>query len=203
MTSRLIHKKTYKKNYVVPILISILLIVLMSLTIKWLIHEAENEDQLIVPSIKMLYHTFEEINKTAGISGFDQEKTPIDFLNVEKFAGSEIGAMNLVHPEKWQGPYLKSNAKIQGIFFQIIKTVKGYFITPGDGVKLSNGKVIGKDIILNNHSDIELMMKDKNQLFSSIESEPMAKKLDFFNTIQDPFRETEIESFIKDDSGGY
>ena len=41
-----------------------------------------------------------------------------------------------------------------------MRTKKGYFITPGHGVKLPNGKIIGKTFILDENADI-------NELISS------------------------------------
>ena len=43
-------------------------------------------------------------------------------------------------------------------------TKKGYFIVPGTGVRLSNGKVIGKDIVLDEDADIEQMAADDQAL---------------------------------------
>jgi len=68
--------------------------------------------------------------------------------------------MNLAHPDKWQGPYVQENPTIYHIAYQVVSTKKGYFITPGDGVRLPNKKVVGKDIVLDNNADIEKMMLD-------------------------------------------
>ncbi|MCL4360730.1 hypothetical protein M1446_00030 [Candidatus Dependentiae bacterium] len=121
-------------------------------------------------------HIFEQIDKDCQIIGFEHDKNPINFFNVENFVGSEIGAMNLAYPNKWKGPYIEQNPTYQNKFYQVIKTANNeYFIVPGDDVELPNGKVIGKDIIIEKNSDIEKMMEDPQQLF--IGCKPAAVKL--------------------------
>lgn len=121
----------------------------------------------IVEDIARLAAIFERIDATAGILGFDYQKNPINFLNIKKdgFVGSELGSMNLKYPDKWEGPYEYEMPRIQEEDYIIVRTKKGYFITPADGVRLPNGKIIGKDIILDEDADIEHMMHD-DQLLS-------------------------------------
>ncbi|MFC1841987.1 hypothetical protein ACFLYA_02865, partial [Candidatus Dependentiae bacterium] len=69
----------------------------------------------------------------------------------------------------------KDNPTIQDQEYQIVRTKKGYFITPGDGIKLSNGKVIGKDIILDENADIQKMMADEK--FLNFKGEALAAPL--------------------------
>ncbi len=78
--------------------------------------------------------------------------------------------MNLIHPNKWEGPYLEDNPTMQAIEYQIVRTKKGYFITPGDNVRLPNGKIVGKDIKLDEDADITVMMSDENMLMFKRES---------------------------------
>lgn len=120
---------------------------------------------LIAQDLKLLSGIFDKIEADCGILSFDAQKNVINFLNVGSFAGSEVGPLNLRYPQNWKGPYLQDNPMAQGIEYQIVGTVKGYFITPGDGVKLPNGKIVGTDIKLNNHADIESMMQKGGDLF--------------------------------------
>jgi len=122
------------------------------------------QDQIISKEVVQLVEIMKRIDKKCKIIDFDSQKNPINFLNVTKFVGSEVGSMNLTYPDQWEGPYLKDNFTIQEKEYQIVQTKKGYFITPGDGVHLGNGKVVGKDIILDENADIAAMMRDKNAL---------------------------------------
>ena len=130
---------------------------------------------IIDSDVKKLVVIFEQINNTCIISSFDYQKNPINFLNVERFTGSEVGPMNLVHPDKWEGPYVKDNLTVQSIEYQVVRTKFGYFITPGEGVVLPNGKIIGKDIILDESADILKMAGDENYL--RYNNEPLAAQL--------------------------
>jgi len=122
------------------------------------------QDQIISKEVVQLVEIMKRIDKKCKIIDFDYQKNPINFLNVTKFVGSEVGSMNLTYPDQWEGPYMKDNPTIQEKEYQIVQTKKGYFITPGDGVRLSNGKVVGKDIILDENADIAAMMRDENAL---------------------------------------
>jgi hypothetical protein len=122
--------------------------------------------ELISQDIARLVAIFDDINNTAGILSFDHQKNDINFLNIKKdgFIGSEIGSMNLIHPDKWQGPYEKEIPRIEEEDYMVVRTKKGYFVIPGDRVRLPNGKIIGKDILLDEDADIESMMQDEQML---------------------------------------
>lgn len=47
------------------------------------------------------------------------------------------------------------------------RTNEGLYIVPGDGVKLADGKVIGKTLLIGLDSDIERMMGDPQALLSN------------------------------------
>jgi hypothetical protein len=120
--------------------------------------------ELIVKDLITLQQIFKKIDDRCKILGFDYPINPINFLNVGTFKSSEVGPMNLTYPKQWQGPYLNENPRIQGKEYQIVKTKKGLFITPGNGVVLPNGKVIGKDIQLNENTDIQALTQNNKAL---------------------------------------
>lgn len=168
-------------KYFIPTLISALLIILLALMIWSTIYQSKNyTDKLIIEDLIKIDAVLKKINKDAGIKSIGQDKSNVDFLNVVKFAGSQIGPLNLKNPERWKGPYLVTNPTIQEKFYQILKNNNVYFVVPADGVKLANGKIIGKDIILNNESDMQKLMKDKDSLLSSYGS-PLAIKVKVLN----------------------
>lgn len=146
------------------IVILLIFLFCMSLVTFW--YQAKiYTDVIIAEDVVVLADIFKKINEECGIIDFRYEKQNyVDFLNVISFEGSEIGTMNLHSPEKWKGPYLRENPTVQGKYYQVVHTDKGYFIVPGDGVKLKNGKVIGKDIIFDKNADIEKMMEDPQKL---------------------------------------
>jgi hypothetical protein len=124
------------------------------------------KDDIISHDIIILSEIFKRIDKKCGIIGFEHEKSYIDFLNVKSFIGSEIGAMNLMYPDEWEGPYLKDNPTVQEKLYQVVNTKDNYYIIPSNGVELSNGKIIGQDIILNKYSDIKEMIEGDGDLIS-------------------------------------
>lgn len=125
---------------------------------------------VVTQDLKVLQDIFKRIDESCTIMSFDAPITPINYLNVRSFEGSEIGAMNLVYPSRWEGPYIKDNPTIQGIEYQIVRTNKGYFITPGNGVTLPTGKEMGKDIVLTEASDIAKMTTEEGVLSYNGES---------------------------------
>jgi len=136
-----------------------------------------NKAQIIARDLKLIEATLKKIHADCIISGFTQIKNPLTFFNVITFTGSEVGTLNLVHPDKWRGPYIKDNPSIQGVEYQVVHAKDGLFIIPGDGVSLPNGKTIGKDIIVNEQSQVETMLhKDDTLCYKEY---CFAKKLDF------------------------
>jgi len=152
-------------NVIIPLLTVLLFVFLVAVSLFKMFYDIKvTSGVIIAKEVRELVEIFKRIDKTCKIIDFDYQKNPINFLNVKTFTGSEVGPMNLAYPENWQGPYLIDNLVIQGKEYQIVSTKKGYFITPGQGVKLSNGKVVGKDIILNKDANIPKMMVDDKLL---------------------------------------
>lgn len=145
--------------YVVYLAFAVIL-VFVGLSIKEsFYHERQISGTVIANDVQKLQKIFEDIHKTCRILSFDYPKNPINFLNVQTFTSSEVGSMNLAHPKKWQGPYVEDNLEVQGIAYQVVRTKKGYFITPGDGVTLPNGKKVGSDIPIDENTDISALVQ--------------------------------------------
>jgi hypothetical protein len=122
------------------------------------------EGEIMQNDITRLADALMQIERDCKIISLESQKNSINFLNVKSFAGSQVGPINLKHPDRWRGPYLDVNPSMQSIEYLLVRTQKGYFVTPGEGVKLPNGKIMGKDIKLDENADIEAMMKDEKLL---------------------------------------
>ncbi len=158
-------KQAALRGYIIPALTVLFFLSLIGLTIFTVRHKTRQfSGQAMVNDIYHLANIFERINKDCMILSFDYQKNNINFLNVKSFTGSEVGPMNLAHPDRWNGPYMKDNPTMQGKEYQIVRTDAGYFIVPGDDVQLPNGKVMGKDIILSEDSDIAALAQDPDYL---------------------------------------
>jgi len=170
-------KRTIKHHYFLPIVVVIGIIFFVGITFFDTIYRVKDDAGIMIATeVIQLRDIFHRIHKTCGIIDFDSQKNPINFLNVEKFTGSEVGPMNLAHPEKWEGPYLQDNPTLYHIAYQVVSTKRGYYITPGDGVKLPNKKVIGKDILLDQKADIDAMMNNPHMLM--YKDKPLAARLE-------------------------
>src|SRR5690348_6473169 len=104
------------------IAVIVLVFVLALSLIDTLYRSKDDAGMIMADHIAELKTTFEKIHHDCGIIDFDAQKNPINFLNVTQFVGSEVGPMNLVHPEKWQGPYMKDNPTIYHIAYQVVST---------------------------------------------------------------------------------
>lgn len=164
------------KRYGWPVVTVSIFGVLFFVAFSYLFYESRIiTDSIIVGDIEHLDGIFKKIDDCCSIRGFSRQKTTIDFLNVGSFIGSQIGSMNLVQPEKWEGPYLQDNPAVQGKEYEIVQTGQGYFIVPGTGVRLNNGKVIGSDLVFNETTDIEAMIQQEGVL--RFRGKPMAAKV--------------------------
>jgi hypothetical protein len=152
---------------------------------------------MLAHDIAQLSQIFQKIDATAGIAGFDFEKNEINFLNIKKdgFIGSEVGSMNLIRPARWEGPYVNEVSSLQEQNYMIVRTKQGYFITPRDGVVLPNGKVMGKDIIFDELSDIQAMIQDNELLAHN--GNPLAARISISGS-SDPIS-TPIEIELPED----
>ena len=117
---------------------------------------------LIAQDLKRLRAIFDTIDQAAGIDDFAQQNNPINFLNIKQggFIGSNVGALYLKDPSKWQGPYLLENPSIKGIDYAVVRAAQGYYIMPGLGVTLPNGKVMGTDIVITQDTSVEPLLED-------------------------------------------
>jgi hypothetical protein len=157
--------KSIKNNQSLYITIGLITLTIIALWV-WFSQIREYRDDVIADDMVTLSTIFNEIDRTCHIIGFDYPYNIINFLTVEKFYGSGVGSMNIEKPENWKGPYVEKNPSMQGLEYVVRRTHFGNFITPADGVTLSNGKTIGKDIIITSDSNISAMSKDPNLLLS-------------------------------------
>ena len=145
----------------IPIGVVILFISLIGITfVGFYIRSKKTIGRIIVHDVAQLATIFEKIHATCDIIDFEYQQNPINFLTIGTFVGSEVGPMNLAYPNKWEGPYLDDNPTIQQKEYMIIKTNNGYFVTPGNGVALPNGMIIGTDVHLDIQSDINQLVHD-------------------------------------------
>lgn len=163
-------------GYIAPMLSALLIIFFVGISIFSVRSGAKKfSGEAMVRDIALLAGFFEQIHKDCRILSFDAQKNPINFLTVGSFAGSEVGSMNLIHPEKWRGPYVSDNRAMQGIEYQVVHTDAGYFIVPGDGVALPNGQVIGKDLLLDEKADIAKLTRVGGAL--NFKGQPLAAQI--------------------------
>ncbi len=118
-----------------------------------------------------------QIDKECNILSIRSDRAFLDFLTVEKFAGSMVGCLNLAYPKHWKGPYLNQNPSVQGKLYEIIPAKDGFFVLPGYGVKLPNGLVVGRDIVIGRNTLIAPMMEAGGRL--NYKGQALALKLKF------------------------
>lgn len=111
-------------------------------------------DHLIRRDVARISLALKKIDQDADITSFEHVKNHVNFLNVVDFVGSEVGPMNLKKPKGWQGPYMNDNPTMHEQYYLVVNLDGKYYITPGEGVKISSGQRIGKQIHLNNEADI-------------------------------------------------
>lgn len=159
-----------------PWLIGTLFVVLFGISCWMFLRQYTKNTKLIVAdTVSQLAAIFEEIDRTAGILNFEHQANFIDFLNVGSFVGSEVGSLNLKNAAGWKGPYLKDNPTLQEKYYQVVVTKQGFFVVPGPGVKLGNGKVIGTDIVFDAETDMQAFLKPGSDLYA--QGKPLVAKI--------------------------
>ncbi len=132
---------------------------------------------LIKTDIKQIVCALNRIDHDCSILKIENKNNYVDFLNVEKFTGSEVGPLNLAYPKNWRGPYISDNPTMQGKPYRIVKTKNGVFVVPGDFVKLPNGLRVGKDFKIDYNSDVAKMIGNGGQL--NYKGRVLGAKLEF------------------------
>lgn len=169
--------KLLEKKNIVPLLSGLLLAALFVIALTRIIQQAHvATDQVIAEHIEMLTPIFQRINNTCGIVEFEHAHNYIDFLTVSTFVGPTVGALHLLDPQQWQGPYLQENLMVQGKLYEIVQAKDGYYIVPGRGVTLANGKVIGKDIIFTQATDVTALINPTMGL--EYNNKPLAARIE-------------------------
>lgn len=143
----------------------IILISFIAMTIFMSLYKNKKDiSEKLVADITIVHDALQKIHHDCTIIDFDYQKNYINFLNIASFVGSEVGSINLMYPENWHGPYVDDNPTFQEIEYQVIKTIHGYFIVPGNGVTLPNDKVVGEDFLLEKETDIISLSANENGL---------------------------------------
>jgi len=107
------------------------------------------EAKIVAEDVRRIASVLHDIDKRCNILSIKPNHDAIDFLTVGKsFAGSEVGSLNLAYPQHWQGPYLKSNPTFKGTHYDLVRAKDGFYVVPGRGMKLPNGLIMGRDVII-------------------------------------------------------
>ena len=164
--------------------------ILTSVVIKFLTQVRIANDGLIADHVTQLQQIFNRINEQCKITNFRHKKDHLDFLNVISFAGSVVGPMNLLEPQNWEGPYLQESLTVGGVEYQIVGTKTGYYIVPGDGVKLANGLIVGKSLMITPQSNIEKMIRNPQALLSN--NRALAARIPMYQSPFEKLVKTEV-----------
>jgi len=185
-------KYGFSNYFLFSLLAAIFFVVLVVIAIyNWRVTSKELFGDILSKDVATLANAMEQIDKECQILSFDGQKNTLNFLTVTSFVSSEVGSLNLEYPKKWQGPYVDDNPTYQEKEYMVVRTKYGYFVTPGEGVVLPNGKVIGKDIILDEDADIASMAKDGGVLW--FENKALAVKLNISTSTRDVFNQLPME----------
>lgn len=168
--------KVHSKSYFMIGLIGVGLTGLLGVTGYYLYKQSKSAiDRVIADDIEFLKQTLTSIDETCEITNIMHDHSYIDFLTIKNFEGNQVGPLQLRRPEKWQGPYNEKNPAVQGKMYELVKVKDGYAIVPGNGVTLTNGKVMGKDIVLDATIDLAPYLTPSAGL--EFEGRPLAAKL--------------------------
>ena len=140
---------------------------------------------IIEDDIRMISLALDKIDKECNILSVEDDHNEVDFLNIKSFSGSKVGPLSLAYPKRWRGPYLSMNPTVQDQSYEIVRARDGYYILPGQGVRLPNGLVIGKDFNVNKNVNVQNLLRDGGPL--RYEEKKFAYKLTFVIGDWDPW----------------
>jgi hypothetical protein len=132
---------------------------------------------IIEDDIKLITLALEKIDAKCSILTIEGDHNEINFLNVKKFSGSQVGPLGLAYADRWAGPYIRINPTLQETFYEIVKAKDGIFVIPGRGVVLPSGLKIGKDFVVGTGTEVGKMTEEGGPL--TFEGKKFASKLMF------------------------
>lgn len=132
---------------------------------RFFVNKPEFMAGIVSDDLSVLSKIIESIDKDCNILSIANNDGVLDFLTVEKFVGSQVGCLNLAHPDKWKGPYVQRNITMQGKYYNLMKTKEGLFVIPGRGVELPSGRVMGKSLIVTPDTSIKMLLKPNGSLY--------------------------------------
>jgi hypothetical protein len=165
------------QKYFVFFSTSLLVLLLMIFFLKIYQDTSGVRSAVISEDLDRLEQILNRIDKECNILSIRTQGADLNFFTVEKFAGSNVGCLNLAYPKNWRGPYLRQDPTIDGRFYEIVRANDGYFIVPGQGVKLPNDMIMGKDIVINNHTRVYDLLKPGGKL--NFKGQALATQLKF------------------------
>ncbi|MCK4265322.1 hypothetical protein KAW80_03120 [Candidatus Babeliales bacterium] len=157
--------------------ITFFLVLLFFTVYVFVFHRPLMKSNFLISDIDKIVKILERIDKECNILSISGERHPVNFFTVKEFAGSEIGPLNLAHPDQWRGPYLDNNPAAGGKFYEIVRAKDGYYIVPGYGVQLPNGLIIGKDFKIDREVNVKEMLQNDGKL--NYQKMIFAKRLEF------------------------
>lgn len=178
MKLRSINKFLNLEKKIFPIFSSVILVLIFIFFIyRHLKYTPLDEAVLIESDLNTIVDKLTQIDKECSILDFKYDRNFIDFLTIKSFISSEVGALNLAYPEKWNGPYLPDILRVQDKVYEVVKSRDGYYVVPGRGVILPNKLEMGKEIIIDDKTNVSALLKKGEPLnFNGIE---LARKLNF------------------------
>jgi len=174
MTNHVQHKRP---RYGLFIGLGIVLLGLVGLVVYQVQRHTRMAAQYVIADhIEQLHKILTTIDDQCGIVSIAHDRNYLDFLQVAKFVGNQVGPLQLRNPEKWAGPYVEQTPTVQGKVYELNKVRDGYAITPGTGVRLDNKKVVGTDIIVSPEIDIDTLLTP--EMGFEFDGRPLARKFE-------------------------
>lgn len=168
---------TFFKKYFTLLSVSFLSLLVLTFFIRVYTSKPQYLASVIKEDLLVINQALAKIDKECNILTIRSDSAIIDFLTVQKFVGSTVGCLNLAYPENWKGPYIQLTPTYQTKPYALVKARDGFFIVPGNGVKMPNGLTIGKDIIINETMDVSPLLLQKGAL--NFKGSQLALKITF------------------------
>ena len=165
------------RRYIPHLAITVLTIMVAVLVVRSLHNKPEFTAAMLSHDLRTIEMALHQIDASCDILSLDRDRIHVDFLTVASFHSSEVGGINLGRPENWEGPYVPDNPALQGKVYEVVTVDQGVFLTPGDGVELPNGLVMGRDVVITPETNISELLNEGGSL--NYHGEQLATRLTF------------------------
>jgi len=162
---------------------SMIMLLLMGLCFAFLFMNYPSlKTRLVRRDMQRIVRALYQVDRYCHIETVTPGLHPLNFLTLPRPTERDFCGIELEFPKQWTGPYFSEVPVLDNTPYQLLKTEKGLFLVPGNGVRLPNGNVIGIDIVWHYTTEVAALAQQGGALW--YDGIPLARHIPYGHYIK-------------------